>query len=168
MVDPETTVRVEVREFEDDAAILRFAAKDNAQHGRPLDTWDKKRIVARLLSMGDNAEDLAALLGVSVKRVEEWAGIQVVVVGKRGKSTLRTHEPVKHGLEHMAGKEIDAEAYRAHERHDYGTPVKNMAAMITRHITDGLINTDDEKTMANLRDLYTALATLIKDNEVAA
>lgn len=167
-VKPETMIAVETRQFGSEAELIRFAAADNARHGRPLDTWDKKRIVARLRKLGDSAESIAELLGVSVGRVEEWAGHTVIVIGKRGKSTLKTPEPIKRGLDHMAGKEITREAYLAHERHDIGSPVKNLAAIITRHITDNLIDTEDAKTMENLEALHGALSDFFNAREAVA
>lgn len=165
---PETKIPCTYRTFKDEAEVIRFAAKDNAQHGRPLDTWDKKRIAMRLRQLGDDPELISEILGVTVSRVESWAEMAVIVTGKKGKKQLRTPQPVKHGLEHMAGKEITAEVYEEHKKRDYGTTVKNLAAIITRHITDELIDVSDEKTIENLKALHTALSTFLKKDEVAA
>ena len=157
---PEYEIPVEFRTFANEAEIIRLAARDNISHGRQLDTWDQKRIVSRLLALGDTPEQLAELLSLPVRKIEEWGGMTVFVVGR--KSRTRHVAPIKHGLEHMAGKTLKAEQYEEHERRDPGVPVKNMAAVITRHIVNGWIDESDERTMSNLKALQEALNVFIK------
>ncbi len=160
---PEQEVAVEYKLFDNEADLIRHAASDNARHGRPLDTWDQKRIAIRLAGHGDSAEAIADVLAVPAAKVEQWAGMTVIVIGKQGKRKLKNVEPVKHGMEHMAGQPVEAQAYAEHERHDPGIPVKNMAAVITRHLTNGWIAANDPKTIDNLEALYTALGEFLKE-----
>lgn len=163
--DPDFEVPVEFVKFKSEAEIIRMAARDNASHGRPLDTWDMKRVALRLKDLGDTPEEIARTLSVPVRKISEWAGMTVVVIGKNGKS--RYVAPVKRGLEHMAGKEIKTDVYEAHKAHDPGNSVRSLAAVITRHINAGLIDVDDSKTMANLGDLYEALKKIIEKEKAA-
>lgn len=158
--NPETAVEVELMNFKGEAEIIRMAARDNSNHGRPLDTWDMKRIAIRLKELGDTPEEIAGLLSVPVKKINEWADMTVWVVGKKKKSKYLA--PVKHGLEHLAGKKVNSEDYETHKKHDPGSPVKNMATVITRHIQSGWIDTGDEKTMGNLWELYINLKKFIE------
>lgn len=160
--DPDYSVSVEMMNFDTDEDVIRYAARDNVTHGRPLDTWDMKRVALRLKNAGDSPDAIAELLSIPVKKVESWAGIIVVTRGV-GKKVLREQHPVKHGLEHMQGREIDSKVYESHKRSDLGVPVKNMAAIITRHVSEGLIDTEDEKTMHNLANLHTALNDFLKE-----
>lgn len=164
--DPDYEITVEFRRFKDDAEIIRVAAKDNSTHGAQMDTWDCKRIASRLIGYGDTPEQIAEVLSIPVKKIETWSGMNVIVIGNKAKGVKTEALPVKNSLSHMAGQKIKAADYEAHSRSDLGTPVKNLAAMITRHIKSGLINTEDHKTMENLTALHSALGELLK--EVAA
>ena len=154
---PDYEAKCEAKEYADEAEIIRDAAKDNARHGRPLDTFDKKRIFSRLTACGDSADGISRLLGVPVAKLRKWGEMTVTVVGKEGRKTVRRPEPVKHGLEHLAGWEITEEAYKAHERRDRGIPVVQQCAMLTRWLNNGWVNTENEKVKAAVADLKEAL-----------
>ena len=123
VLEPSDKVSCEFREFADEADIIRVAARDNATHGRPLDTWDLKRITLKLQRLGDSSEAIAQLLGVPVSKVETWSGMKVVVIGKQGRRVMRHEEPLKRGLEHMAGKEISEEQWTEHALRDLGVQI---------------------------------------------
>jgi hypothetical protein len=167
VLEPTDTVAVTYREFSGEADIIRTAAKDNATHGRPLDTWDRKRITARLQEAGDSLDDIAALLSVPVSKVEYWAGMTVTVIGRRGKKTLKRTEPIKRGLEHMAGREIKEEQYKTHAERDRGVPARQNAQTLIRWIENGWIS-DDAGTIQALRSLYSALADYFNAKEKTA
>ena len=158
---PDAAVNCTYETFKSEADLIKRAASDNSKHGRPLSTWDKKRVVMRLGDQGVDKDEIAAVLSVPINKVEEWAGMTVVVVGGTSKKQMRRSEPVKHGLEHMAGKEIPETQYEEHADRDRGVPAKNLAASLTRWINNGWIDTDDDKTMANLQALYDALGGLL-------
>lgn len=152
--EPEYEIDCIVQDFKSDTELILFAAGDNARHGKPMNTFDMKRVIIRLKNGGITPDDIASALSIPIKKIEEWAGMQVIVVGKNKK---KSYEPVKHNLEHLAGKTVTQEVYTKHIKHDLGTPIKNLAAIITRHINDNLIDTEDVKTMQNLRELSEAL-----------
>jgi len=167
VLEPGDAVAVTYREFTDEADIVRTAAKDNATHGRPLDTWDRKRITARLQEAGDSTEDIAALLSVPVTKVQHWAGMTVTVIGKRGKKTLKHTEPLKRGLEHLAGTEVQEEQYRAHAERDRGVPARQNAQTLTRWLENGWID-NDPKTTEALEVLHAALSDYFDTKEKTA
>lgn len=156
---PDYEVDVFFKTFKNEAEIIKTAAKDNVTHGLPLGTWDKKRIALRLLELGSPIEEIAETLSVSIKKIMMWNGMTVCVVGGKEKSKLKA--PVKHGLEHMAGKQMKESEYLEHSKRDPGQPVKNLAAVITRHIQNNWIDTEDVKTMENLKTLYIELSNLL-------
>lgn len=176
--EPDREVSATFQSFECEADIVRAAARDNARHGLPLTTWDQKRIWMRLKEYGDTKEQIAELLSIPVHKIEKWAGLTVVVIGngaasrqkpvpisKAAKDVPPKEAPLKHGLEHMAGKTVKQSDYKNHEKRDMGISVKNMAAMITRHVTAGWIDVEDPKTMENLRALHAALEKLLNSKK---
>jgi hypothetical protein len=120
-----------------------------------------------LQEAGDSVEDIAALLSVPVAKVERWADMTVVVVGKRGKKKLRHSEPVKRGLEHIAGQEVPEEQYKAHAERDRGVPARNMAQSLTRWLANGWVD-DDPRTESALRELATELNEYLNAKENTA
>ena len=117
------TIEAERVSFASPCERIEYFAKDNAEHGLPLESIEKKRITAKLLNLGSTAEIVAGIFGVSVKRVEEWAGLTVCVVGNVGApGTIKTREfmPLKNGSAHMAGEEVTREEYDQHNECDLG------------------------------------------------
>lgn len=168
VMEPDQKIDCELRKFSGEAEIIRTAAKDNSTHGRPLDTFDRKRITQKLQAFGDTLEDIADLLNVPVSKVESWAGMKVFVIGKKGKSTYRHEEPLKHGLEHLAGKEITEEQYEVHAKKDRGVPIVSQAATLTRWIDNGWIDEEDEKAIEALMALSDSLSAFLKKQRKSA
>ena len=151
---PDYSVDVTTMKFGSEAELIRFAARDNAIHGKPMGTWDMKRVAIRLKELGDNHELIAETLSVPIEKVKKWEGMTVVVIGN---GNTKFTAPVKNGLEHIAGIRVQEKDYDAHKSHDPGVPIKNMAAVISRHIQNGWVNVNDKKTLENLSELNTAL-----------
>ena len=148
-----------VREkFADKAGRIERAIEDNAKHGHALDGVTRKRAAIRLAELGREPGAIARLLGVSVKRVEELAGMHVVVTGGKGSKPER--KAIKHGLEHMAGTVMKADQYESHAAADRGVPVLQSARQLTRWIKNGWINEENANEMAALESLAEALKTL--------
>ncbi len=162
--EPNDKVPCVYQEFENDAAIIRFAAGDNIKHGRPLDTWDKKNIAYRLEKAGDSKEAIANLLNVSMEKIEEWNGLMVMVCGKREGKAYEEPRPVKHHLEHLAksGGKLTSEQYESHARGDLGVDPGTLARQLTRIIVSGKVDTGNEKAMFQLRALHEALAKMFE------
>jgi hypothetical protein len=143
-------IEVTREKFRDEASRIERAVVENARHGNPLDGISRKRAILRLNELGRTAEAIAKLLGVSCKRVEELAGMSVIVIGKGNK---RHSEPVKRGLEHMAGAEVTTEEYETHRTKDRGVPAKQSAQQLIRWINAGWIDQTDASTIDTLQEL---------------
>lgn len=107
-----------------------------------------------------------------VYKTKKYAGLTVVEIGngkppRQKPVPLKTlpgpapvEAPLKHEVEHLAGKTAAQSDCKNHEKWDSGIPIKKMAAVITWHINAGLIDTDNPKTMENFIALYAALEKL--------
>jgi hypothetical protein len=157
--DPDYEVPCTFMDFENDAAIIRFAAKDNAQHGRPLDTWDKKRIVIRLQQLGDSDESIAALLGVSVAKIEDWAGMTVIVRGENGQ---KQEEPVKRSWESLVGQTVTRSQYEAHAHGDLGIDAYRVSGQLLRWLKVCDKDQIDEQTKARLTAIHVQIGKMFQ------
>jgi len=146
---------VELRKYPDAASRLEDAIRDNVKHGCALDGITRKRAVLALAGLGRTPEAIASLLGVSAKRVEELAGLSVIVIG--GKT-----EPIKRGLEHMAGREVTAAQYDAHRHQDRGVPAAQSARQLIRWIDNAWIDWNDDETKAAMRELCEKISEMIE------
>ena len=153
-------VDAEVKTFASPRDMVEYFARDNATHGLPLEGIEKKRITVKLLDLGDSAENIASIFGVAVKRVEEWAGLTVCVVGNAvapGAIKHIEHMPVKKGSEHMAGIEVTKDEYESHNDSDLGLDDHVLADCLTARIKRGWIDMDNEKTIQSLKRLRNEL-----------
>jgi len=144
-------IEVIVKEYKNEAELLKEFAKENSTHGMQLAGYSKREITLKLLGFGEQQEEIASIFGVSVKKIIEWGGLTVVVRGKKGK---KEYHAVKRGLEHMAGEEIESVKYEEHRKHDRGIPIWSQANQIIRWIKDGWIEFDDPKTKTALTELH--------------
>jgi hypothetical protein len=141
------------KKYKDEASRIEDAIRDNARHGSPLDGISRRRAILKLTELGRSTEAIATLLGVSCKRVCELAGMSVLVIGGGT-------QPIKHGLEHMAGRQVTQEEYDQHRTRDRGVPVKQAAQQLIRWIENGWIDTTDEAAV----DALQCLARAIEEN----
>ena len=160
--DPELMVKAERKTFKTEADALMFAASDNARHGLPLDTWDKKKVSQKLIEWGRHPEEISKIFGVSVNRVEEWAGMTVIVIGKNGK---KTREPLKNGYKHMINQEVTEEAYENHAQREMGIHGKYYSSRLFDLIKYDWIDTEDAETMGSLKQLHQILTEFLKKNK---
>jgi hypothetical protein len=161
--EPDHEVPCIVETYKNEAEIIKRAAGDNAAHGEPLTPFDRKRVIARLLTLKESKEEIGRVLGLTISKVEKLAGQTVLVTGARGKS--KGYRPVKHGLEHMAGKTITEEQYETHKSHDMGINALALARQLLRWIESDFIDWEDKATLEVLSALY---QTLKLREEVAA
>ena len=142
--------------FDSPRARIEYFAKDNATHGLPLASIEKKRITLKLLGLGSSAESLASMFGVSVKRIEEWAGFTVCVIGNVGAPgtvTTREYLPLKKGSESMAVEEVTKAEYEQHNDSDLGYEDYFLADYLASRLRRGWVNFDDDRTAESLRNL---------------
>jgi len=148
-------VPVIVKNYKGEAERIEDAIRDNVRHGCALDGITRKRAVLVLSKLGRSAEAIAKLLCISAKRVEDMAGMSVLVIGGRG--TKPDPQPVKRGMEHMAGKKVTAEQYEQHRHLDRGVPAAQSARQLFRWIENGWIDWTDEETLVAMTELHAAI-----------
>jgi hypothetical protein len=141
------TIEVVSKTYATEADRIEEAVRENSKHGNPLDGISRRRAALRLAELGRDADAIAKLLGVSVKRVEKM-GDQVVCV--RG---ISTPQPVKRGLEHMRGETVSAKDYKNHIAADRGVPAVAIANQLNRWFENGWVAAD-EKTFEAIEKLY--------------
>lgn len=146
-------------DFADDAAIVRYAAQDNARHGRPLDTWDKKLLISRLQEYGDTLDEIAELLGVRPEKVYKLASEVVVVRGEDAP------KPVKWSGRELRGRELSAEQYQYHVDHDSGQPTARLVSDLVKRFAAGMVNTEDDRLVSMLKTLHRQIHDSVSDLE---
>lgn len=154
------TIDAEVKTFATPREMVEYFARDNATHGLPLEGIEKKRITAKLFDLGADAESIASIFGVAVKRVEEWAGLTVCVVGNvvaPGAIKHIEHMPVKKGSEHMAGVEVTKQEYEDHNDSDLGLEDYVLADCLTARIKRGWLDINDDRTVQSIKRLRNEL-----------
>ena len=156
---PDYSLTATVSKNTADVDLIMEAAGDNARHGHPLDTYEKKKVVLRLKEHNIEPERISKILGVTVDRVAEWAGMTVVVIGE---NQSRRVEPLKKGFEHMQGSTVKEVDYHKHETRDMGVTVVFHARKLTDILSrDGWVSTDS-KTVESLTELQDALGVFLK------
>ena len=159
---PEYEAVCEVSKFTKDADLIMEAAKDNSTHGKPLSTFEKKTVSLRLLKDHKvSAEKVSLILGVTVDRIEEWAGITVTVIGP---DKEKSEMPLKRGYEHMIGKTVSSLEYKEHKRHDYGVPLRTHVNQIISILKRTDIWVEDDSI---LQDLLEELKKYFKNKKGA-
>jgi hypothetical protein len=152
-------VPVTVKKYKSPVERIEDAIRDNARHGCAMDGITRKRAVLILSQFGRTPEAIAKLLGVTAKRVEEMAGLSVIVIG--GKGEKQTTEPVKRGLEHMAGKKVTRAQYESHRHQDRGVPAAQSARQLIRWIANEWVDWTDADNVAALSELHAAIGAKI-------
>lgn len=149
----EHEIEVEGKRFASEADRVAYFAEQNLHHGLQLTSSQRRAITLRLLDNGKEAGEVANLFGVSVKRIEKWAGLSFVVL-EGGK---RVHKPMKRGLEHLAGRQISQSNYQQHWKQDRGVRVSGLASQLTRWLNNGFVDFDNDADRQALMDLMAAL-----------
>lgn len=143
-------ITVTVKKYASEREVLEDFARHNADHGNALSGASQRAISIELIKSGASKEEIAQLFGVSVNRVESWAGMTVMVIGgKSGKSRQPQPMPAKHGLE--PGTTMEHDQYETHWKQDRGISAVSQAAQLSRWIENGWVK--DEKSIAALMNL---------------
>jgi hypothetical protein len=141
-----------VAKYANEAERIEAVVRENATHGNPLDSWSRKKAALKLAELGRGAEEIGRLLGVSVKRVEDYGGQTVLV--RNGKQTKRM--PVKAHFPAM-GERVSAEDYAQHVAHDRGVHFVPLAKQLARWIRAGWVNPEEEKVAGAFHELKEAI-----------
>ena len=101
-------VKVDLREYDDDAAMLKDAMTLNASHGRTLTVYDKTRCLLLAQELGISREVVSVVLNITRERAEHLLLTRVAATG----------EVLKRTMGHFAGatltsEQADHNTYRA-------------------------------------------------------
>ena len=149
------TINVSVKDYKSEAEMIADSVYDNARHGEPLDGIGRRRAIAKLTSLGMDAEKIASLMGVSVKRITELAGFTVLVRGNG-------YKPVKGGLEHISGQTVSKRQYEEHDNGDRSIPVYAQCEQLIRWIQNGWVDMNDERNTKALERLHNELEKMLE------
>lgn len=138
-------ISVTTRKFKTELDVLKTFAAHNAEHGNALSGASRRAIVLELLKEGGNEGTIANIFGVSVKRITEWAGLTVMVIGDKKKPEIK---PVKAGIEGVS--EMTQEQYDTHWHADRGVSAIAQAKQLIRWIENGWINDDESISVLRL------------------
>jgi len=139
------TIECDLRAFASDAAIYEAATALNISHGRRLDPYDLRRVVARMAELGIEREKIAQIIHVPATRLDELS---------RG-SALSASGPVplKYGLLHMANRKITERQRKAIER---------ASGMNAVYHANQLINLLENGLLPASEKIVEAMDTLVK------
>jgi hypothetical protein len=149
-------IKVQSESFATESDVVKAFARENATHGNALSGSSRAALTIKLLQLGTSPEEVANIFGVSVRRVEEWGGHVVAVVGNGNKTEYR---PVKAGVE---ATEMTQDQYAEHWQADRGISVIAQAEQLTRWLNNGWVG-DDEETVQALSDLEHAIRRYMGD-----
>lgn len=155
----EKTIDVEARKYTHKRDLYEDFARENATHGIPLDGASRTALSIKLLESGATPEKVAAIFGVSVKRIEQWAGHTVVVVGEGRKKP--EYRAVKRGVE---VEEMTDAQYQQHWHRDRGINVVQLANQLTRWLQNEWVQ-HTPKNEAALVELHEELAAYVRQME---
>lgn len=161
-LEPSSSVDCLYETFASDLELWERAVSDNVNHGRPLDTWDKKRILLKMQELGADKARIALVLGVTPEKLDEWNGMLVVVTSQRNGVAYEEEKPVKHGQEHLIGQRIDEGEYERHVRCETGVNARRLAFALKRLVARGWIDKTDERAMGELQLLYDVLGEFLR------
>lgn len=162
---PDHGITVTAEQYEGERELLERFAACNLPNGNALDGKQRRAISNELIKQGASREEVASLFGVSVRRIEEWSGMTVMVIGgKSGKAKHPVPMPAKAGVE--PGTTMSHEQYTTHWTHDRGVSAVSQAKQLARWIANGWIK--DERSINALADLRVAIESLLSEKEKTA
>jgi hypothetical protein len=152
------TIDVVALDFPNRQSILEKFVEENAAHGNPLTGFSRRQITLELLNEGANPGQIATLFGVATKRIEVWAGHNVINMNGELKPA-KAHVP--------EGVPMSPEEYKVHTLVDRGIAPVSIAEQLTRWINQGLIDANCPKTIDALAALQNALSKFFRKQKAA-
>jgi hypothetical protein len=134
---------IEITVLEESTKIerLEIFAKENADHGNPLDGIQRRSIANALLRAGANEERVASIFGITVGRLEKWEEYKVLVYDKHTKETEDL--PVKRGME-PPNNTMTLDQWKKHRAADKAGSFAQKAHELIRWMDGKLIQATDE------------------------
>lgn len=138
-------VPVEMRTYENEAALFLEAVALNSVHGRRLDRHDQTRIVLKLREFGIADQVISIILHVPEPIVEKLS--LRIVTNESGESV-----PAKRGLEHMHGQRLTAAQMSAVDS-VRSAEVGRICIELMKLLEARVVNLNDTRTVNQLRQL---------------
>ncbi len=151
-------IKVDLRDYDSEAEIVKDAVRRNSGHGRKLDELDKTRsaLMLRRLSVPD--AQIAVVLHIEPSRLTKIL-VKVVEV-KTEHGTLRT-EPAKPVVRRFGNpRTLTPEQYKVHNSSS-GWRSEQTITQLTREIESGVIDVDTPGMRERLTSLATAIQTAL-------
>lgn len=146
---PEAMVKVELREYANEAALFMEAVALNSAHGRKLDRQDQTRIVLKMRELNIPDQQIAMTIRVP-EPVVQTLSLRIV-------HAPAGPIPVKRGLEHMRGQTMTEEQVAVMES-VRSAEAGRLALELIRLLKSGLVDLTDDGTVARLRELHSVVA----------
>lgn len=124
---PDKKVEVELRKYANRQEFLEDFVRENSSHGNALSGHSRRLLSEALIKERSTPQEVAAIFNVPIKVIEKWAGMTVVVMGKKGEQTT---EVMKGGPE-ISGS-VTREQKDISDKKDRALPFKTQAEQITR------------------------------------
>jgi hypothetical protein len=144
-------VPVEFRHYDTEADLFIEAVRLNAAHGSRLDGWDQTRCIHRAEELKITSDDIAAALRLPVDKAEKIR-LARTAFDNKGKPVELKRDYVRK----YQGRKIGKRAREAMEK-SQGFPVVFHAEQILNAHNGGVIDWEDDKTLAVLRELLAML-----------
>jgi hypothetical protein len=161
---PDYEVDVVTIQCENDLERLVYAVQDNLRHGRPIEGYERRMAIVKLINLGMKDDQICDLFKCSVKSVQHVAGMTVVLRGgatnAHGDQELM---PLKRGAEHIAGRTVTVRQYEQHVRHDVAVPIETSASQLTRWIKNRWVDMENERSINALRELHDELKKFFEE-----
>lgn len=158
----EATIRVDWREYEDEASLFMDALSYSADSKLPLSYHNQQSCVLRAEALGIMPEKVAGLL-----KVPEGKLAKRVVTGAVRRDGNIVALPLKAPFRHMAGQELSEDQRVVNERSD-GRSVRWHADQITARISKDMLPWQDTAMIRSLKTLREALINEFRIDEPPA
>lgn len=161
---PTATADVELIDYASEADMIFDAVQRNSRHGRKLDVIDQTRSIIMLERNGISRVRIAVALHVPEKRVEKLA-IKVAET----RSPVDGNVPgtkritLKRSVSHLRGSVLTKEQAEAHKSMP-GTSFLLVARQLTKALQTGLVDLGDERLVAQLRTLASAIGKALANS----
>lgn len=144
----EATIRAELRDYADDAAIFAEAMWINARHGRRLTPWDRARCILLARKLGVSDEETAARLQITRERLAEFAMERTATAPNGDLIPLKFSS-----VPSLSGRTLTAEQVEANE-HAGGMRAGYYASKLYLALESGLVDWEDNRLVARLEQIY--------------
>lgn len=158
---PDAEAEVEIRRYENEAALYADALALNAPHGKRLTTYDMVTAATKGEKLGLSRDVIASSLGVRREYIDRLV-TRRTAIGSDGDS-----QPLKFTVEHLAGEPIANGQVEVMPKIG-GMSQHYYVRQVTLLLKHYMVNAEDERLMASLRELREVLAAFLEKEAVPA